>query len=74
MGPMRFINYTHREGPLGSVFNGDDDDLGGVSGHFGKGNILDQYPLLPEVLGMSEPEETHCTIVMLSQFVCCPSR
>ena len=29
---------------------------------------------LPEVLGMSEPEETHCTIVMLSQFVCCPSR
>ena len=47
---MRFINYTHREGPLGSVFNGDDDDLGGVSGHFGKGNILDQYPLLPEVL------------------------
>jgi len=56
---MRFINYTHREGPLGSVFNGDDDDLGGVSGHFGKGNILDQYPLLPEVLGMSAPEETH---------------
>eukprot|EP01052_Picozoa_sp_SAG31_P079757 SAG31_NODE_39454_length_288_cov_0.777778_2_plen_26_part_01 len=26
---MRFINRTHREGPLGSVFNQDDDDLGG---------------------------------------------
>ena len=24
-----------------------------------KGNLLDQYPLLPEVLGMSRPEETH---------------
>ncbi len=59
MGPMRFINRTHREGPLGSVFNSDDDDLGGVRGHFGKGNLLDQYPLLPEILGVSEPEQTH---------------
>ena len=37
----------------------DDDDLGGVRGHFGKGNLLDQYPLLPTALGMSAPEETH---------------
>ena len=59
MGPMRFINRTHREGPLGSVFNSDDDDLGGVRGHFGDGNLLDQYPLLPEVLGVSGREETH---------------
>lgn len=60
MGPMRFINKSHREGPLGSVFNGDGDDLaGGVAGYRAKGNLLDQYPLLPEVLGVSEPEETH---------------
>ena len=59
MGPMRFVNRSHREGPLGSVFNQDDDDLGGVRGHFGNGNLLDQYPRLPEVLGMSEPLETH---------------
>ena len=52
MGPMRFINRSHREGPLGSVFNGDGDDLaGGVAGYRAAGNILDQYPLLPEVLG-----------------------
>lgn len=42
-----------------SVFNQDDDDLGGGAGYHAKGNILDQYPLIPEVLGMSEREETH---------------
>jgi ectoine hydroxylase-related dioxygenase (phytanoyl-CoA dioxygenase family) len=68
MGPMRFINRSHREGPLGSVFNQDADDLaGGVTGYRATGNILDQYPLLPEVLGVSDPEETHylpgdCTV------------
>ena len=60
MGPMRFVNKSHREGPLGSVFNGDADDLaGGVAGYRAKGDLLDQYPLLPEVLGVSKPEETH---------------
>ena len=57
---MRFINKSHREGPLGSVFNQDSDDLaGGVRGYRASGNLLDQYPLLPEVLGVSEPGETH---------------
>ena len=60
MGPMRFINRSHREGPLGSVFNQDGDTLaGGVSGYRASGNLLDQYLLLPEVLGISECEETH---------------
>ena len=60
MGPMRFINKSHREGPLGSVFNQDSDDLaGGVRGCRALGNLLDQYPLLPEVLGVSEPGEMH---------------
>jgi ectoine hydroxylase-related dioxygenase (phytanoyl-CoA dioxygenase family) len=68
MGPMRFINRSHREGPLGSVFNGDGDTLaGGVAGYRATDNLLEQYPLLPEVLGVSEPEETHyqlgdCTV------------
>ena len=56
---MRFVDRSHREGPLGSVFNDDADDLGGVRGHLGSGNLLDQFPLLPEVLGLSKPEETH---------------
>ena len=56
---MRFVDRSHREGPLGSVFNDDGDDLGGVRGHLGSGNLLDQFPLLPEVLGLSKPEETH---------------
>ena len=43
MGPMRFINRTHMEGPLGSVFNQDGDDLaGGVAGYRASGNILEQ--------------------------------
>ena len=63
---MRYVNRSHRE-ILGSVFNQDADDLGGVAGYRGSGNILDQYPLLPKVLGMSAPEETHyqlgdCTV------------
>ena len=55
---MRFINRSHRE-ILGSVFNQDADDLGGDAGYKASGNILDQYPLAPEVLGMSAPEATH---------------
>ena len=58
MGPMRFLNRSHRE-ILGSVFNQDADDLGGDAGYKASGNILDQYPLAPEMLGMSAPEETH---------------
>lgn len=68
MGPMRFINKSHRE-ILGSVFNQDADDLAGVEGYRASGNILDQYPLLPHHpdFGMSAPEETHyqlgdCTV------------
>ena len=68
MGPMRFVNRSHRE-ILGSVFNGDTDDLAGTSGYRASGNILDQYPLLPHHpdFGMSAPEETHyqlgdCTV------------
>ena len=56
---MRFVDRSHREGPLGSVFNDDGDDLGGVRGHLGSGNLLDQFPLLPDVLGLSKPDETH---------------
>ena len=38
-----------------------------MTGYRAAGNILDQYPLLPAVLGISEPEETHyqpgdCTV------------
>jgi hypothetical protein len=68
MGPMRFINRSHRE-ILGSVFNQDADDLTGVAGYRASGNILDQYPNLPchPDFGVSEPEETHyklgdCTV------------
>lgn len=75
MGPMRYINRSHRE-ILGSVFNAQHqshgqggDDLGGAAGYRASGNILDQYPLLtthPD-FGVSEPEETHyqlgdCTV------------
>ena len=56
MGPMRFINRSHREGPLGSV---GDKSPGVLPGYRGSGNILEQYPLAPEVLGISSPEETH---------------
>ena len=43
------VTAPNRVGPLGSVFNQDQDDLGGAEGYRGSGNILDQYPLLPEV-------------------------
>ena len=57
---MRFLNRTHREGPLGSVLNQDGDDLaGGKAGYRASGRLLEQYPLLPEVLGVSTVEETH---------------
>ena len=52
--------FLSSPGPLGSVFNSDGDDLaGGVAGYRAQGDILDQYPLLPAVLGVSAPEETH---------------
>ena len=68
MGPMRFIDRSHREGPLGSVENRDGDTLaGGVAGYLATGDLLDQHPLLPHVLGVSAPEATHyqlgdCTV------------
>ena len=40
MGPMRFVNRNHREGPLGTVANQDDDLAGGL--YLASGNILDQ--------------------------------
>jgi len=43
MSAMRFVNRSHREGPLGSVFNDD------------KGDLLEQYPMLTSELGLSAP-------------------
>ena len=47
---MRFINRSHREGPLGSVLGAasqDGDDLaGGVAGYRAAGRLLEQYPLV----------------------------
>ena len=52
MGSMRFVNRSHKEGALGSVFNRDDDDVVPM----GKGgNLFDQYPQLVPELGLSEP-------------------
>lgn len=62
------MNRSHREGPLGSVFNQDPDSLaGGGAGYRAAGNLLEQYPLALDVLGMSAPEQTHyqlgdCTV------------
>ena len=39
MGAMRFVSRSHREGPLGSVFNDD------------RGDLLKQFPNLTSVLG-----------------------
>ena len=53
MSAMRFVNRSHREGPLGSVFNDD------------KGDLLKQYPLLTSELGLSEPfnyQPGDCTV------------
>ncbi len=53
MSAMRFVNRSHREGPLGSVFNDD------------KGDLLEQYPLLTSELGLSAPfhyQPGDCTV------------
>lgn len=53
MSAMRFVNRSHREGPLGSVFNDD------------KGDLLGQYPLLTSELGLSAPfhyQPGDCTV------------
>lgn len=53
MGAMRFVNRSHREGPLGSVFNDD------------KGDLLEQFPNLATELGLSEPfhyQPGDCTV------------
>jgi hypothetical protein len=47
---MRFVNRSHREGPLGTCFNQDGD-----GGFRGSGNLLEQYPEMPDVLGLSSP-------------------
>ncbi|MDP6983162.1 MAG: phytanoyl-CoA dioxygenase family protein [Candidatus Latescibacterota bacterium] len=52
-GAMRFVNHSHREGPLGSVFNDD------------KGDLLEQFPNLTSVLELSPPlyyEPGDCTV------------
>ena len=53
MGAMRFVNRSHREGLLGSVFKDD------------QGDLLRQYPLLVSELGLSEPfhyQTGDCTV------------
>ena len=53
MGAMRFVDRSHREGPLGSVFNDD------------KGDLLEQFPKLASELGLSEPfhyQPGDCTV------------
>ena len=40
---MRFVSRSHREGPIGSVFNDD------------KGDLLEQFPNLTSVLELSLP-------------------
>ena len=53
MGAMRFIDRSHREGPLGSVFNDD------------RGDLLEQYPKLTSVLELSQPlqyQPGDCTV------------
>ena len=52
-GAMRFVNYSHREGPLGSVFNDD------------RGDLLEQFPNLTTELELSPPlhyEPGDCTV------------
>ena len=56
MGAMRFVNASHKEGPLGSVFNGDEDD----EVPLGKGgDLLAQYPNLVPELGLSAYSPTY---------------
>jgi hypothetical protein len=53
MSAMRFVNRSHREGPLGSVFNDD------------KGDLLAQFPRLTSELGLSAPfhyQPGDCTV------------
>jgi ectoine hydroxylase-related dioxygenase (phytanoyl-CoA dioxygenase family) len=53
MSAMRFVNRSHREGPLGSVFNDD------------RGDLLKQYPMLISELGLSSPfhyQPGDCTV------------
>ncbi len=53
MGAMRFVNRSHREGPLGSVFNDD------------QGDLLEQFPNLTSVLELSSPfhyQPGDCTV------------
>lgn len=53
MGAMRFVSRSHREGPLGSVFNDD------------QGNLLEQFPNLTSVLELSPPfhyQPGDCTV------------
>jgi hypothetical protein len=53
MGAMRFVNRSHHEGPLGSVFNDD------------RGDLLEQFPMLTSELGLSAPfhyQPGDCTV------------
>ena len=53
MGAMRFVNRSHREGPLGSVFKDD------------RGDLLKQFPNLTSVLELSPPfhyQPGDCTV------------
>ncbi len=53
MGAMRFVSRSHREGPIGSVFNDD------------KGDLLEQFPNLTSVLELSPPlhyQPGDCTV------------
>jgi hypothetical protein len=53
MGAMRFVSRSHREGPLGSVFNDD------------QGDLLEQFPNLTSVLELSPPfhyQPGDCTV------------
>ena len=53
MGAMRFVTRSHREGPLGSVFNDD------------RGDLLEQFPNLTSVLELSPPlhyQPGDCTV------------
>ena len=53
MGAMRFVSRSHREGPLGSVFNDD------------RGDLLEQFPNLTSVLELSPPlhyQPGDCTV------------
>ena len=53
MGAMRFVNRSHREGPLGSVFQDD------------QGDLLEQFPNLESFLKLSTPfhyQPRDCTV------------